>query len=128
MEDFEGVRLSSDPSSYNKLEGLTFRAVSWSEGEKGVFEKLWKSSAPSRVVAFAWRALLNWVPSKVNLALRNVLGPDDLKACVLCNNLEETSLHLFLHCEVASLVWINLMRWLDNFFIIPANLFIHWDC
>lgn len=144
MEDLEGVRLSNEvdvwrwkledhgiflvSSSYKKLEGLTLSEVSWSEGEKGVFEKLWKSPAPSRVVAFAWRALLNRVHTKIKLALRNVLGADDSKACVMCNNLEESSTHLFLHCEVASSVWFKLMWWLDNFFIIPPNLFVHWEC
>ena len=42
--------------------------------------------------------------------------------------LEESSLHLLLHCSVASLVWLRLMSWLDAYFITPPNLFIHWEC
>lgn len=64
----------------------------------------------------------------MNLAMRNVLGPDLSKACVLCNGRDESFLHLFLHCEVAGLVWFKLMEWLDNFFITPPNLFVHWEC
>jgi hypothetical protein len=100
----------------------------WREEQKGVFEKLWKSPAPSKVVAFTWKALLNRIPSKVNLAVRNILDPSESLTCVLCNRIDESALHLFLHCDVASVVWLRLMRWLDPFFIIPPNLFIHWEC
>lgn len=48
--------------------------------------------------------------------------------CVMCNGAEESSIHLFLHCEVASLVWSKLMLWLDWHFVIPPNLFVHWEC
>lgn len=100
-EDLEGMRLSSQEdvwrwkledsgvysvsSAYKKLEGLVLGDVGWREEEKGVFVKLWKNSAPSKVVAFAWRVFLNHIPTKVNLALRNVLGPEDPNVCVMCN-------------------------------------------
>ena len=64
MEDLEGVRFSNEAdvwkwkmedngvftvsSSYKKLEELVFGEVVWSEGEKGVFDKMWRSPAPSR--------------------------------------------------------------------------------
>lgn len=70
-----------------------------------MFEKLWKSPALSKVVAFAWKVLLNRVPTKVNLALRNVLAPEESNVCVMCNMGEESSLHLFFHCDLASSTW-----------------------
>lgn len=115
-------------SAYNNLEGLVLGEVLWSEEEKWVFEKLWKNPAPSKVVAFTWKAFLNRIPSKVNLAVRNILDPGEPLTCVLCNRIDESALHLLLHCEVASVVWLRLMRWLDRFFILPPNLFIHWEC
>lgn len=93
-----------------------------------VFGKFWKSPAPSKVVAFAWKVLLDRVPTKVNLAIRNVLQPEDPTLCVMCNCGVETTNHLFLHCMVASAVWSPLMSWLDNYFLIPRNLFVHWEC
>ena len=103
-KDLDGIRLSlqddvwrlkledsgvfSIKSSYKKLEGLVFREVLWRDVEKGVFDKLWKSSAPSKVVAFAWRVLLNRAPTKANLALRNVLGQEESNVCVTCNMME----------------------------------------
>jgi len=40
----------------------------------------------------------------------------------------ETSNHLFLHCSVASRVWMKVSNWLDFNFLIPPNLFIHCQC
>jgi hypothetical protein len=144
LEDLNGVRLVNQEdvwrwklddkgeftvrSVYTKLEGLSLGEVIWGDGEKGVFDNLWKCPAPSKVVAFAWKAILNRVPTKVNLALRNVLGPDVNSLCGLCNWADESTSHLFLHCDISSAVWIKLMTWLNCLFISPPNLFVHWDC
>jgi hypothetical protein len=96
--------------------------------KKGVFERLWACPAPSKVVAFAWKTFLNRILTKVNLALRNVLGPEVLPLCGLCNSVDESVLHLLLHCEVSNAVWFKLMRWWDSYFVSPLNLFIHWAC
>jgi len=87
-------------SAYEKLEGLVATDDLWGEEEKRVFENLWKNLAPSKVVAFVWKVFLNRVPIKHNLALRNVLPPDESTLCVMCNMVEESSIHLFLHCEL----------------------------
>jgi hypothetical protein len=108
--------------------GVVFNEVRWTDEEKGVFDNMWKCPAPSTVVAFAWRAILNRVATKLNLVLRHVLRPEDHLWCGLCNRVEESANHLFLHCQVASVVWRKLMWWLDYFFILPPNLFIHWEC
>lgn len=47
----------------------------WREEEKRVFKGLWESPTPSKVVAFARKVLLNRIPTKANLALRNVINP-----------------------------------------------------
>ncbi|KEH34551.1 hypothetical protein MTR_3g063130 [Medicago truncatula] len=60
-------------SSYGKLEGIVLTEDFWSETDKRVFRKIWKSPAPSRVVAFSWKLLYDRIPTKVNLAVRNVL-------------------------------------------------------
>jgi len=71
---------------------------------------------------------LNRIPTRGNLLLRNALPPETSTLCVMCSGIEESTLHLFLHCEVASLVWLKLMLWIDCFFLIPHNLFVHWEC
>jgi len=42
--------------------------------EEKVFDYLWKSPAPSKLVAFYWTLLLNRMPTRKNLAVRNALG------------------------------------------------------
>jgi len=44
-------------STYDKLVGLVLEEDLWSMEEKSVFAKLWKSLAPSKVVAFSWKLL-----------------------------------------------------------------------
>jgi len=115
-------------SSYDKLESSILLEDKWREEERKVFSCLWKSPAPSKVVAFSWKAILNRIPSRLNLALRNVLPEEVETRCVLCGEGEESTLHLMLHCEVASKVWSKLMTWMEVWFINPPNIFIHWEC
>jgi len=127
LEDLEGMTWSnvedewrwnleengrfSVKSAYSKLEGLVLGEVAWEAPEKRVFENMWKSPVPSKVLAFGWRALLHRIPTRRNLALRNVLPPEGSTLCVMCDSKVETVVHLLLHCEVASLVWLKLMKW-----------------
>jgi hypothetical protein len=115
-------------SAYLKLEALVLGEEVWDEGEKRVFDDMWKSSAPSKVVAFGWHMFLNRIPTRDNLALRNVLPLEVSPLCVMCNLKEESVLHLFLHCEVACAVWSKLMAWLNCWFVTPPNFFVHWEC
>lgn len=48
--------------------------------------------------------------------------------CVWCEGVVETSTHIFLHCELVYYVWRKLMSWLGVNFIIPDNLFSHFEC
>jgi hypothetical protein len=72
--------------------------------------------------------LLDRTPTRVNLAARGVLNGEESKNCVLCGRVEETVLHLFLHCEVVTEVWRRVMSWLQFNFLIPHNLFAHFEC
>jgi hypothetical protein len=96
--------------------------------ELRVFESIWDSKAPLKVVAFSWKLLLDRIPTRRNLARRNCLSPEVSSRCGLCRLVEESANHLFLHCNVSSVVWERVMRWLDFSFIMPPNLFVHWAC
>jgi hypothetical protein len=96
--------------------------------EKRAFHQLWKSPAPSKVVALSWKMLLNRIPTRVNLRRRNALPPDVNVRCVMCDLENERTEHLFLFCKVARGIWLHLLYWVGNMFITPPNLFIHWEC
>jgi len=99
-------------SAYLKLDRLMLMEDLWREQEKRVLSRLWKSPAPSKVVAFSWKLLLNRVPTRDNLRLRKVLLAEVPNSCVLCDREVESALHLFLHCDIAREVWLAVMRWL----------------
>jgi len=96
--------------------------------EKRVFDCIWKSKAPLKVVVFSWKLLHDRIPSRSNLARRNCLPPEVSMLCVLCGSSEKSSNHLFLHCNFTARVWANVMRWFGFYFITPPNLFVHWEC
>jgi hypothetical protein len=120
----EGEGGFSVKSLYKKLDGVLMGADGCPEEERKAFTQIWKSGAPSKVVAFSWKLLLDRIPSKGNLEIR----PDESPNYLWCVSERETSTHLFLHCEMARGVWLRLMRWKNHFFLIPPNLFIHWEC
>jgi hypothetical protein len=99
-----------------------------SEGERFVFRNIWKAGVPSKVSAFVWKALHDRIPTRCNLEFRHCLPPEIGSNCVWCMSSPECTSHLFLHCEVARKIWMNLMSWLDLNFIMPPDLFIHWEC
>ena len=115
-------------SMYLKLEGREIPEVGHPEGERRVFHQIWKTGPPSKVIAFLWKALLDRISARVNLEKQNCLPIDIGSNCVWCGEVVGNTLHLFLHCDLARNVWLNLMLWLNLNFVMPPNLFIHWEC
>jgi len=115
-------------SCYKLLEGMWFVDGDLSGLEKVVFGYLWKARAPSKVLALVWATLLIRIPTRVNLAARGILGFESSRSCVLCGVMDETEVHLFLHCEEVQRIWKKLMCWLHCYFIVPNNLLVHLEC
>ena len=97
-------------------------------GGKGCFSQYWKTRVPSKVFAFIWKALLDRIPTRANLEIRNCLPPDIGSNCVWSGLVPETTSRIFRHCDMARYIWKKLMNWLDLNFIMPPNLVIHWEC
>jgi len=93
-----------------------------------VFRQIWKEGVPSKVRAFVWKALLDRIPTRRNLEIRNCLPPGIGSNCVGCTTFTGTTSHLFLHCDLTQNVWLTLMSRLDLYFIMPPNLFNHREC
>lgn len=82
----------------------------------------------SKVVAFSWTLFLDCIPTHVNLVIRRVLNADAVVNCVFCCGMEETSTHLFLHCDFISKVWLKVFSRLQVNLVTPLNLFMHFQC
>ncbi|GJR04729.1 retrovirus-related pol polyprotein from transposon TNT 1-94 [Tanacetum coccineum] len=80
----------------------------------GLSPTRWCRYVPSKVNIFAWRLLLNRLPTRINIMERGIDIP--LILCSICNSHQEDFDHLFLHCEVASQIWHKIRIWLDNSF------------
>jgi hypothetical protein len=120
--------LFSVKSSYTILENIFLVDEGVGVLEEGVFSLIWKSPAPSKVVAFSWSLLLDRIPTRDNLAFRHILESDASLLCVLCGMWVETTTHLFLYCDVSSLIWRGILNWLEINFITPHNLFVQFEC
>ncbi|GAU26540.1 hypothetical protein TSUD_361730 [Trifolium subterraneum] len=109
-------------SAYNfLLEEFDLDIVLDSEGRE-VLEHIWDSPAPSKVIAFSWQLLLDRIPTRGNLVLRGIPLSDVPWECVGCAGKMETSIHLFLFCPAAMLVWSEIFKWLGVLVIIPPSL------
>jgi hypothetical protein len=123
-----GDGVFSVKSCYNLLSRLVSNNSGLSSLDCFVFKNIWRSSAPSKVCAFAWQATIDKIPSRVNLAHRGIIKPPESKDCAFCRGMEETSQHLFLHCNFASGVWYAIFNWLGFAYISPPNISISLAC
>ncbi|GLU02389.1 hypothetical protein SLE2022_196410 [Rubroshorea leprosula] len=82
----------------------TKSAYAWlqKEDERSTFDfnRLWKTSAPSKVSAFCWQLIHDKIPSKDMLAKCRILSANTNLNCCWCNFSIETSNHLFVNCKL----------------------------
>jgi hypothetical protein len=109
-------------SSYSFLFKELFDEVVIDGSRKRVFERIWSSPAPSKIIAFSWQLLHNRIPTRDNLRRCGVIGDDNLTACVVCSGVKKSSIHLFLHCPFAFRIWVEICRWLGVILVMPATL------
>ena len=84
--------------------------------------RVWKSWAPSKVVVFSWKLILDKIPSRRNLVRLGVPLPKGRLGYVFCVAPSESSIHLFVTCPSTSLVWYQVSRWLGWEFVIPLGV------
>lgn len=73
---------------------------------------MWKSIAPSKVVIFGWRLLLDSLPLRAQLLRRNLIHSEEEACCPLCQQHCEACHHLFMSCVFAQSVWVCISSWL----------------
>jgi hypothetical protein len=93
-----------------------------------IFSHIWLGPIPSKVSGFLWQLLHEKIPTRNNLIKRNIIEVNGDASCALCGEEVETELHLFMYCEIALLIWMNMFRWLDIPFGLPHNIFSLFHC
>lgn len=69
----------------------------------------WNKNTPIKINIFAWRLIINRLPTHHNLDL---CGVDlDSILCPVCNEAAEIDQHLFLECEIAQHLWKMVLKW-----------------
>jgi hypothetical protein len=86
---------------------------------------LWNKDIPLKVVLFAWRLFRDRLPTKSNLIRRGVISGDAI-SCVAGCGLEESSEHLFLHCNIFGAIWHYTYRWLNVSSVSPFTVGDHF--
>ncbi|KAL5142204.1 putative ribonuclease H protein [Glycine soja] len=96
-------------SAHNAYKMLMEESVG--ESWEDCFDKLWSVKVPTKITVFAWRLILDRLPTKNNLQRRQVQLTET--SCPFCRNSEEDSAHLFLHCDRIQPIWWKTISWLN---------------
>jgi hypothetical protein len=97
-------------STYVFLDHLLSIYVQRSTLDSFTYKFIWKSGVPSKVSALAWQLLLDRIPTRENLRRRGIITTGNSR-CPLCNEVEESACHLFLHCRYTTGFWYAIYRW-----------------
>jgi hypothetical protein len=88
-------RVFSVKSAYKLLSEDLLIGFEVEDGLRGVLDQIWKSSAPSKVIAFSWQLLVDRIPTRNNLEVCGILVSEVLWECVGCVGKVETPTNLF---------------------------------
>nr|GEZ28339.1 RNA-directed DNA polymerase, eukaryota, reverse transcriptase zinc-binding domain protein [Tanacetum cinerariifolium] len=86
----------------------------------------WNRSIPIKVNVFMWRAMLNKLPTRVNLDRKGI--EFDSLLCPICHEDVETVNHIFFTCDLAKVLWALLAKWweLDVPFCASISDWLSW--
>ncbi|GKV47542.1 hypothetical protein SLEP1_g54439 [Rubroshorea leprosula] len=76
-----------------------------------IFKRIWNPILPTKVSAFNWQLMLDRIPTKVNLLRRGIIKDLKESKCVICEEQEEDSAHLFLRCRMTQWLWEACAKW-----------------
>ena len=83
-----------------------------SEVQYLAFQQLWDIKIPPRALSFAWRLLWDRLPTKDNLAKRQIQTDSDL--CPFCHSKPESASHLFFTCDKIQPRWWEFLSWVKE--------------
>jgi hypothetical protein len=124
----EGGAAFTVKSTYHTVSDLSAADCVIAQWFMPIFTAIWKCPAPSKVSGFVWQLLHGRIATRNNLVARQIMDARGDVSCALCGEEKETEFHLFLYCEIAMLVWIEIFNWLNVPFGLPHNLFSLLHC
>lgn len=107
-------------SAFNLLSGIR------DQDSDNISSLIWCHKTPYKITTFAWRALMNRIPTTLNLLRRNIISPSAATFCPFCRSEEETTDHLFLQCHFAFKTWMKCYFWWGIASTLPANIKDHF--
>ncbi|KAF7830841.1 reverse transcriptase [Senna tora] len=69
------------------------------------FKWVWKIACPEKIKVFVWFCLNNALPCRANIIYKGIQVPN---VCPICNQDNETQLHILRDCSYARRMWGNL--------------------
>jgi hypothetical protein len=104
--------------SWNKAMGtitanLAYQSISnnyHKERTRWWFKSIWKVNIPSKITCFMWLCLKDCIITGANYRKQGGIGPS---VCSLCLKDEETTSHLFIHCETTQFIWKEILNSLN---------------
>ncbi|KAL5123966.1 Craniofacial development protein 2 [Glycine soja] len=90
-----------------------------SEVQHLAFHQLWDIKIPPRALSFAWRLLWDKLPTKDNLARRQIQTDSDI--CPFCHSKPESASHLFFTCDKIQPLWWEFLSWVKEVKIIHCR-------
>ena len=83
--------------NYTVKEGFKMLTSDSTATTESIWKKVWKSYCIPKVNSFIWLLMHNKLLTAENLKKRGITGPS---RCALCNSESESTLHIFLQCNV----------------------------
>ncbi|GLT59681.1 hypothetical protein SLA2020_324880 [Shorea laevis] len=93
----------------------------------GCINLIWKSTAPLKVAALAWRAFFDRLPTKTNLARRGIIMVRAEIMCSWCSTEEESLDHLFFKCLYSWKIWTYCYTWWNFSLAAQVNVQRHYE-
>ncbi|GKE33508.1 RNA-directed DNA polymerase, eukaryota, reverse transcriptase zinc-binding domain protein [Tanacetum coccineum] len=77
----------------------------------GSVKTRWVKEVPIKINIHAWKVINDYLPTRFNLSHRGM----DIEAivCPMCDNMAESSSHLFFSCQFSSQIMRKITRWWD---------------
>lgn len=115
MEGYSGF---SNKASYVRMNVISNAGTQLDELTLGELDRVWKSNVLNKIHLFCWRLVLKMLPTRVELARREVINGIHNIVCHMCFNIDEMAHRLFLRCSVLVQVWRKLHSWI----VIPLRV------